>query len=299
MSRPARIDFPGARHHVMNRGARHAPIFVDDISCTLFLAALADLPTRFGVHVHAYALMPNHFHLLVETPRGNLSAAMKHLAGEYVRALNAHHKWDGPLFRGRFRNRVVETDEYWRNLLLYLHLNPVRAGLVTRVEDSVWTSHEAYAGTAKPPAWLTTSDLLGAFGGHATYLDEIDGLRTGRIAFPSGFEPEAMWEGTSTTESEVMRVLEARDVSGALARVAKACGVGVDVLVSGRRGRVENRPRWVAAWWLVNGLGLSNRAAARAIGANEAQVSRWLPRVAADAAEPGDVKGWVEALQAE
>src|SRR5688572_1964032 len=110
MPRTPRIDFPGVRHHVMNRGARRAPIFVNDLTCGAFLDVLGELPERFGVVVHAYALMPNHFHLLLETPRGNLSRAMKHLEGVYSQRLNATYEWDGPLFRGRFRNEVVEDE---------------------------------------------------------------------------------------------------------------------------------------------------------------------------------------------
>ena len=129
MSRPPRLDYPGARHHVMNRGARREAIFLDQQTCVRFLALLGTLPGRFGVRVHGYALMPNHFHLMLESTRGNLSRAMQYLSGEFVRRANARRSWDGPIFKGRFRNRVVETDAYWRDLLCYLHLNPIRAHL--------------------------------------------------------------------------------------------------------------------------------------------------------------------------
>ena len=142
----------------MNRGARKAPVFIEPEARQLFLDVLAELPTRFAVRVHAYALMPNHYHLLLESQTGKLSRAMRHLGGEFTRRLNQRRQWDGPLFRGRFHSRLVDTAPYWNHLLLYVHLNPVRAGLTGA--DAGWTSHRAYTGAEPCPAWLTTEAFL-------------------------------------------------------------------------------------------------------------------------------------------
>ena len=112
----------------MHRGARRAPIFVRDADCVLLLDTLGDVVDRFGLEVHAYSLMPNHYHLLVCTPAGNLSRAMRHLNGVYTQRLNRLHDWDGPVFRGRFKSQLVTEEAYRRELVAYIHLNPVRAG---------------------------------------------------------------------------------------------------------------------------------------------------------------------------
>src|SRR4051812_16842847 len=99
MARRPRIDAPGCWHHVMHRGARRAPIFRDDEDCLLFLKGLEEAVDHHGLEVHAYALMPNHFHLLVRSPLGNLSKAMKHVTATFTLRANRRHRWDGPVFR--------------------------------------------------------------------------------------------------------------------------------------------------------------------------------------------------------
>ena len=121
----------------------------------LLLDTLGDVVDRFGLEVHAYSLMPNHYHLQVCTPAGNLSRAMCHLNGVYTQRLNRLHNWDGPVFRGRFKSQLVTEEAYRRELVAYIHLNPVRAGLVRRPDESGWTSHRAHLGLDKPPPWLS------------------------------------------------------------------------------------------------------------------------------------------------
>jgi REP element-mobilizing transposase RayT len=304
MARPHRIDYPGARHHVMNRGARHEPIFPNDAACSLFIGILAELPDRFGVRVHAYALMPNHFHLLLEVPRGNLSRVMQHLCAEYVGRLNRLTTWDGPLLRGRFRNRVVEDDAYWRYLLLYLHLNPVEAHLVVDPADAIWTSHAAYAGLVRPPEWLTTADLLGQYGGAEGYLEALREVRIGRRGPPPGFDPEHLWATPRTKHTPEVEAALAHpvptqilpDPATELNRIAHALDLPVEALRSARPGRGDNRPRWFTAWWLAVASGIPQRTVAGLLHANEEQVSRWVARMGAGTPDPL-VASWIARLR--
>lgn len=159
MGRRKRIDFPGAHHHVMSRGARRQPVFLNEAHYALFLALLSELPERFSVAIHGFALMPNHFHLMIVSLFGFLSKAMAYLLSRYTMEVNKKHAWDGPLFRGRFHSLPVEREEHWMHLLPYLHYNPVRAGLVDKPNQWPWTSHRFYSGQLDPPPWLKIGTL--------------------------------------------------------------------------------------------------------------------------------------------
>ncbi len=176
-------------------------MFLDDDCCALFVDTLAELPSRFGVRVHGYALMPNHYHLMLEVPRGNVSEAMKHLGATFTQAYNRERGHDGPLFRGRFRNELVQDDAYWQHLLAYLHLNPVKAHLAKRPEHCEWTSHKAYRDAKLRPSWLSCDELIAQFGSQAALLDYIDGVQIGRQQAPKGFDPDRFWSASNTVSA--------------------------------------------------------------------------------------------------
>ncbi len=184
----------------MNRGARRAEIFRDDNDRRLFLAVLSEVPARFGARIHGYALMPNHFHLMLESVRGNLSRVMQFVGAQFSIRLNEREGWDGPVFRGRFRNQLVTDDAYWQHLLVYLHLNPVRAGLLAEPSAGPWTSHEAYVGRRAAPDWLTMAELLKLVGGRSAYRDLI--ARTVRSEVRSPVDPSKLWQVPFTTALE-------------------------------------------------------------------------------------------------
>lgn len=159
------MDFEGAWHHVMNRGARRVPIFHDDKDCKRFLSLLAEIRAMWNVEVHAYCLMGNHYHLLIRTPNANLSRGLRHLNGIYTQYYNAKYGKDGALLRGRFKSILVENGPYLQKLLRYIHLNPVKAGFCKNPSSYRWSSHAAYVGKSRPAPWLIREALLSEFGG--------------------------------------------------------------------------------------------------------------------------------------
>lgn len=163
MTRPIRLQFAGAVYHVIGRGNARQSIVRDDQDRKRFLEILSEAIQRYGWLCHAYSLMDNHYHLLVETPRPNLSLGMRHLAGVYTQAFNRRHQRGGHLFQGRYKSIVVDKDTYFAELARYIVLNPMRAGLVSGPEYP-WSSYKCTAGLATAPEMLTTDCLLEEFG---------------------------------------------------------------------------------------------------------------------------------------
>jgi putative transposase len=170
MARRIRIEYPGAIYHVLNRGDRREAIFKDDTDRERFLETLAEVCAKTDWEVQAYCLMGNHFHLVVETPRPNLVAGMKWLLGTYTGRFNHRHKLFGHLFSGRYKALVVDGsgDGYLRTVCDYVHLNPVRAKLVSSEQPLRayrWSSYGAYLQkTELRPVWLRVGRLLGEMG---------------------------------------------------------------------------------------------------------------------------------------
>ena len=163
MSRPLRIEYPGAVHHVTSRGNARKKIFLSDSDREAFLATLDWVVDRFGWKCHAYCLMDNHFHLLIETPQANLSLGMRQLNGVYTQRFNRRHKRVGHLFQGRFKAILVDRDSYLLELSRYIVLNPVRAHMVTTADQYPWSSYLATVGAASKPDGLTIDWVLGQF----------------------------------------------------------------------------------------------------------------------------------------
>ena len=173
MARPLRIEFPGALYHVTSRGNARAPIFLDDRDRRLLLHILRDVVARYRWVCHAYCLMTNHFHLLVETPEANLSRGMRQLNGLYTQRFNRAHERVGHILQGRFGAVLVERDAHLLELARYVVLNPVRAGLVAAAEAYPWSSLQATIGLTAAPEWLRPGALLARFGSRARYLEFV------------------------------------------------------------------------------------------------------------------------------
>lgn len=164
MARPLRIELAGGLYHVTSRGDRREDIYLDDGDRLGWLDTLAEVCSRFNWRCHAYCLMSNHYHVVVETPEANLSRGMRQLNGVYTQRFNRRHGMVGHLFQGRFKAILVEQDAYLLELARYVVLNPVRAGMVGDAGDWPWSSYAATSGAAPSPAWLETDWILGQFG---------------------------------------------------------------------------------------------------------------------------------------
>ncbi len=164
VARPLRIEFSGALYHVTARGDRREPIYEDDEDRKAFLQMLAEVVGRFHWIRHAYCLMTNHYHLMVETPDANLSKGMRQLNGVFTQASNRRHHRSGHLFQDRFKAILVDRDAYLLELTRYVVLNPVRAAMVKTPGEWSWSSYRAMVGEAVVTPWLAVDGLLSQFG---------------------------------------------------------------------------------------------------------------------------------------
>ena len=164
MTRPLRIQYPGAWYHVMNRGASGQRIFLDENDRKDFLNLLGETSEMFNIQIHAYCLLDNHYHLVIHIPQGNISRSMRHLNGIYTQRFNRKHRRDGSIFRGRFKAILIDADSYLLEVVRYIHLNPVRANIVKTPEQYVWSSHNAYLEKQPSLSLLVRDEVHGRFG---------------------------------------------------------------------------------------------------------------------------------------
>lgn len=164
MARPLRVEYPGAYYHIINRGNSGENIFIDERDREKFLEYLAKGVERFLTRIHTYCLMSNHYHLLLETTQANLSLAIQWLNVSYSVYFNKRHRRHGHLFQGRFKAILLDANEYLILLSRYIHLNPVRAKMVTHPIGYSWSSYPVFVGKRQKPEWLETETVLSYFG---------------------------------------------------------------------------------------------------------------------------------------
>ena len=291
MARPLRIEYPGAFYHVINRGQRQEAIFDDDRDRERFLSCLGRTFSLFGVRLHAYCLMTNHYHIVIETPEANLSRSMQWLNVSYAVYYNRRHQYAGPLFQGRFKAMLVEADTYLEPLSRYIHLNPVRVELVKRPWKYAWSSCRYFVTTATPPDWLDTQRVMMGFGRYRKtqrrryreYLltsdpenpsrDVVGGSLLGSEAFSEWARSTFLSSREKGRAVPALESLRPRPTVATLVKqVAKHYRVkDVDIR---RRGAKRNQPRDVAiylarelrdrqeiSWtiWGVNSRGVNSR----------------------------------------
>lgn len=163
MGRPLRIEYAGALYHITSRGNERKKIFLEDADRKKFFQILEDYYDRYGILIHSYVLMDNHYHLILETPKGNLLKVMHGINRGYTGYFNRKYGRVGHLFQGRYRGIVIDKDSYLIPLSRYVHLNPLRARVVERPEHYRWSSYRGYIGREKEYAWVEYSWVLSQF----------------------------------------------------------------------------------------------------------------------------------------
>jgi REP element-mobilizing transposase RayT len=172
-------------YHVTARGNRRAALFHDDHDCHRFLWLLDDVVKRCGWSCHAYCLMPNHFHLVVETPKADISAGMHSLSGGYARWFNRRYDLEGHVFQRRFHSVLVDSDWHLIELFRYLAMNPVRAKICAHPGQWPWSSYRACVGETPRPPFLTLERIVGHFGHDPDRARQSFRLFVGELRSPS------------------------------------------------------------------------------------------------------------------
>lgn len=173
MARPLRIEYENAFYHVISRGERRENIFNSDADRDKFLEKLAQTAEKYQLVIHGYALMGNHYHLLVETPKGNLGKAMHYLNASYANWFRCRYHILGSVFQSRYKAVLVDRDEYLKTLSAYIHLNPLRARMVKKAEAYKYSSLGYFLERKKPPMFLHTREILELCGGKKGYRELI------------------------------------------------------------------------------------------------------------------------------
>jgi Transposase and inactivated derivatives len=270
MPRTIRIEYAGAVYHVMCRGDRHEAIFRDKVDHVCFLDTLAETCERTGFRIHAYVLMGNHYHLLLETPEPNLVAGMKWFQGTYTQRFNRRHRVGGHLFQGRYKAIPVQADDdgYFMTVSTYIHLNPARAGLLTavkgRLADYPWSSFPRFVRESKLPEWLVRDRV---FASH-DLPDEGSGSRSamgrcwsaGRSKCAAGRSPKnwpksgkAIRRGWYVGDDAFRdRLLELADRRASGRRRASYRGGGLRCMTSGRQSDCWSRRHRGSGWKSVS-----------------------------------------------
>jgi len=216
MSRPLRIEYENAYYHVMNRGRGRQCIFPDTPYYQDYLQCLDEAHRRFGIEIYAYCLMGNHYHLLLKTPRGNLSRVMRHIDGLYTQRHNRRKKTDGSLFRGRYKAIVIDTSSYLLQVSRYIHRNPVelKKPLVNDLTSYRWSSYAAYLNRESEPEWLYCEAIYGELGSHHKYSAYRKYVENGNDDETREFyqrkNTASLW-GTKTFKAKALSRADTRD----------------------------------------------------------------------------------------
>ncbi len=273
MSRPIRLEYPGAVFHITCRGNERRTTFRDDLDRVRFLDLLGQAVDRFRWVVTAYVLMSNHFHFVVELTAANLSRGMQWLNGGYVQRFNLRHERVGHLHQGRFKSILIEEDTYMLELIRYVVLNPVRANMVPRPEDYAWSSYRATAGLGHVPEWLAADDVLLRFGSdrdlaQARYRRFVeDGIGSHRVPWEDLVGQ--VYLGSEQWRNEVRDRLRGRPRADAHPRQQRALGerTMAEVMTSVARALP------IDPAWLRLGRGGTARMIAAWIGRHEADLN--------------------------
>jgi REP element-mobilizing transposase RayT len=277
MGRPLRVEYTGALYHITSRGNERKKIFLDDGDRKKFLAVIEDYHGRYGILIHSYVLMDNHYHLILETPKGNLLKVMHGLNGGYTGYFNRKYGRSGHLFQGRYKGIMIDKDSYLIPLSRYVHLNPVRAMVAERPQQYRWSSYSGYIGRGKQYEWVEYSWILSQFGSrrlgakrkYREYTEEalkkkvenpLKSLHSqvilGGEEFVKRIRGMVTGKGLSHEIIERKRLLEYPQIDEVVKGVAKAFRIDEGVILS--KGGRANRARRVALYLAQRYTGLRN-----------------------------------------
>jgi REP element-mobilizing transposase RayT len=251
------MDYADSFYHVLSRGNDRKEIFRDEKDHLRFLDILDKMAERFQLEVHAYVLMKNHFHLLLHTKESNLSRAIQWLGVSYSVWFNRRHQRSGHLFQGRFKSFLIEDDRYFTAMCLYIHGNPLRAGIVKRLSEYRWSSYWAYADKKRGVSWLTTELVLGMYGGsrkrfvrdqqmffkeRASLLEDLmHGLYLGSEAFSEECIERLKGKG-HPEKPQARSLLRSRDIRVLVTKILKRLGEkDPELVMKVRKYRCQNR----------------------------------------------------------
>ncbi len=293
MARPWRIEYEGACSHVLSRGNNRGRIFESETDHYFFMDCLARMAERFEVDICSYVLMPNHYHLLLQTHRANLSKAMQWLGTTYTRGFNLRHNRAGHLFQGRFKSIVVENSAYLMRLSLYIHRNPLRAGLVDRLADYRWSSYRFYAYGEPHPDWLKGTLILSQLDAATPYRDyrkmvqrysdeeeslEEDlyyGAIYGTEGFAARIRSTYLHDSPSAAVAGHIPAQRDNDAASFLDRAASALGCDIQGLGKpARPSRKQRRKRDLLIYAMWKSAMFSNREIGNRFGLTDSAVSR-------------------------
>lgn len=311
MARPLRIEYEGALYHITARGNERKPLYKEEGDYHRFLNILSELPERFGTAIHGYVLMANHYHLLIETPKANISKSIHYLNATFSGYFNRTYGRSGHLFQGRYKSFLVEKETYLLAISRYIHLNPVRASIVKRPEEYKWSSYPAYAGKAAHKQWLTRNWLLDRFSndeaearrlykafvneGLRTMDNPLDDLKAGLVLGSEAFF-ESIRKKLKTKKHREMpetRHLATRVVGfeDAAREVSRRFGLSIEEITNA--GRRNNTARKICLYLLRSYSDMSNEEIARRFNVGYTAVSQATARLRKELKDDGKLRKMV------
>ena len=316
MARQWRIQYEGAIYHVMSRGVIRGAIFSNDEDYHRFLEYLERAVEKFGLEIFAFVLMGNHYHLLLRTPQANLSKAMQWLQTAYSVYYNLKHQRSGHLFQGRYKSILVGEESYWQSISFYIHLNPIRAGIVKELDEYKWSSYHDYVRMKKSHKWVLPEEVLRELGkseeasrakyrqlimeasGHEKgILEEIRyGLVLGSDKFINWVEKKFVNRVAMSSELPQQKMLGDNEIAKkVLDVVMKEFGMERDRLIKRKRCR-HQIARDVAIYILHSRTGLSNKGIGEIFGVSATAIGKASICVREQMGEDKELKRKVESI---
>ena len=314
MGRPLRIEYPGAVYHITSRGNERKTIFVSDEDRINFLKIIEDYHERYGILIHSYVLMDNHYHIILETPKGNLLKVMHGINSRYTGYFNRTYKRAGHLFQGRYKGILIDKDNYLIELSRYVHLNPVRAKVVDRPEKWRWSSYPGYIDKGRASRCIEYAWVLSRFGSDIKtakrrYRKFVEEGLAEEIPTPLEDIHGQIVLGSEGFIEKIKRIVAGRDLTSEIierkrftkqpnsdeiiSEVAKA--FGVDRAAMKEKGKRHNIARKAAIYFIQRYSGLSNEEIGKIFGGiHYSAVSKASDRIKKEMAENKQLSEMVE-----